>query len=125
MNSLPESICKAWDNRDDAVILATVDENNIPNVIYVTCVALYQNRKIVIADNYFNKTRKNILSQPKGAILFKTKDNKTYQLKGIFQHETSGELFDFMKSWNPVKHPGHAAAVFTAQEIYSGAEKLY
>jgi len=125
MNFLPEEICKAWDNRDGAVILATVDENNVPNAIYATCVSLWKDKKIVVADNYFDKTRKNILAKSKGSVLFITKDKKAYQIKGVFAYVTDGELFDFMKSWNPSKHPGHAAAALNPEEIYSGAKKLY
>jgi len=29
-----------------------------------------------------------------------------------------------MKSWNPEKHPGHAAAVLRVEEAFSGAKKL-
>ncbi|OGV48789.1 MAG: pyridoxamine 5-phosphate oxidase [Lentisphaerae bacterium GWF2_44_16] len=125
MNFLPEEICKAWANRDKVTILATAGESNLPNVIYVTCVELYQSKKIVIADNYFDKTRKNILAGSKGSFLFKTRENKTYQIKGFFEYVTEGEIFDFMKTWNPLKHPGHAAAILNPEEIYSGAEKLY
>lgn len=125
MNFLPEEICKAWANRDKVTVLATAGENNLPNVIYVTCVELYQSKKIVIADNYFDKTRKNILAGSKGSFLFKTRENKTYQIKGFFEYVTEGEIFDFMKTWNPLKHPGHAAAILNPEEIYSGAEKLY
>ena len=121
---LPEEICNAWANRDGAAVLTTVDANGIPNSVYVGAVELYKKSQIVIADNYFKKTKKNILSGSKAAILFITKDRKAYQIKGSLNYETKGDIFEFMKSWNPEKHPGHAAAILKMEEIYSGAEKL-
>jgi hypothetical protein len=80
--------------------------------------------KIVIADNYFDKTRRNIFQGSKGSVLFMTEANKPYQLKGSIEYHTEGEIFNDMKKWNPCKHPGHAAAVLVVEEAYSGAEKL-
>jgi uncharacterized protein len=48
----------------------------------VTCVSKYNESVIVIADNYFNKTRKNILSGSKASILFFTNEGTSFQLKG-------------------------------------------
>jgi predicted pyridoxine 5'-phosphate oxidase superfamily flavin-nucleotide-binding protein len=124
MNSLSEEICKAWENKEDAIILSTVDKDGTPNSIYATCVGLYQNSQIVIADNYFDKTRKNIQAGSKGSALFITKDGKAYQIKGNFEYVTEGPIFDFMKSWNPQKHPGHAAAVLNPVSAYSGAKQV-
>ena len=81
-------------------------------------------RTIVIADNYFGKTRKNILAGSKGSLLYITKDGKAFQIKGDIEYHQEGEIFDDMKKWNPTKHPGHAAAVLKVKEVYSGSEKL-
>jgi len=124
MAKLPEEVSRAWNNRNGPVIFSTVDENSIPNAIYAACVSKWDDGKIVIADNYFDKTRKNIFSGSRGSVLFITQDNKAYQLKGTIEYHTEGDIFDDMKKWNPSKHPGHAAAVLTVEEAYSGAEKL-
>ena len=124
MSELSESIRAAWEDRDGAVVLATVDENGNPNIIYVTCVAAFSNQKLVVADNYFDKTRKNLKSGCKGAMLFMTKSGKAYQVKGSMEYLTEGPVFEHMKTWNPSKHPGHAAAVLNVEEVYSGAEQL-
>jgi predicted pyridoxine 5'-phosphate oxidase superfamily flavin-nucleotide-binding protein len=79
---------------------------------------------IVVADNYFKKTQENILAGSKGSILFITNDGKAYQVKGKIEYHKEGAIFDDMKSWNPKKHPGHAAAVLRVEDAYSGAEKL-
>lgn len=124
MAVLPEAVSKAWDERDGAVIFTTVDPKGNPNSIYVTCVGKFDDGTVVVADNYFSKTKKNILSGSRGALLFMTKEGKAYQLKGAIEYSTKGEMFDFMKCWNPKEHPGNAAAALKVDEVYSGAEKL-
>ena len=124
MNSLPQEVSSAWDNREGAVVLTTTSEKGIANSIYATCVGLYKNKYIVVADNYFDKTRKNILENSNGVVLFITKDKKAYQIKGSLEYHNEGEVFDFMKSWNPEQHPGHAAAVLVPEKVYSGAQEI-
>ena len=124
MPVLPEDVSKAWDSRKGPVIFATVNENGVPNVIYATCVNKFGEDRIVIADNYFDKTKKNILSGSKGSVLFITEEGKAFQIKGSIEYHKEGEIFDDMKKWNPEKHPGHAAAALKIEEVYSGAKKL-
>ena len=115
---------KAWDDRDGPIILTTVNEQGIPNSIYATCVSKFKDIAIVVADNFFDKTRKNILSGCKGAILFITNEDIAYQIKGSIKYYKEGEIFEDMKKWNPVEDQGHAAAVIEVEEVYTGADKL-
>jgi len=124
MANLPTAVREAWDNREGPAILATVDASGVPNIIYVTCVSAYDDSHLMVADNYFDKTRKNLVAGAKGAILFQSKAGEAYQVKGTLDRHTEGELFDNMKTWNPEQHPGHAVAVLTVEEAYSGAKKL-
>ena len=124
MSVLPPSVSSAWDKRKGPVILTTVDDNGVPNAIYATCVSKFSEDSIVVADNYFDKTRKNILTGSKGSILFITKNGKSYQMKGSIEYHKEGEIFEDMKRWNPRHHPGNAAAVLKVDEVYAGAEKL-
>jgi predicted pyridoxine 5'-phosphate oxidase superfamily flavin-nucleotide-binding protein len=124
MPALPSSVSKAWEVRKGPVILTTVDNNGVPNAIYATCVSKFSEDRIVVADNYFDKTRKNIFAGSKGSILFITKDGKAFQMKGSIEYHKEGEIFKDMKRWNPKKHPGNAAAVLKVEEVYAGAEKL-
>lgn len=121
---IPESIINAWNDRQGAVVLATTDHNSVPNIIYASCVSLHKDEFVVIADNYFCKTRENLKRKGKGAVLFITSANKAFQIKGTIEYHTSGEVYDEMKRTLPAKFPGHAAAVILVEEIYSGAEKL-
>jgi len=124
MAKLPGVVSEAWDKRKDAVVLTTVDSDGIANSIYATCVSKYDEETLVVADNYFDKTQKNILSGSKGVLLFITEEDKAYQIKGSIEYHTSGPVFDDMKSWNPEKHPGHAAVAVKVEEVYKGAERL-
>ncbi len=124
MAALPEKVSKAWDNRVGPVILSTVNRDGVPNAIYATCVSKFSEDTIVVANNYFSKTLENILAGSKGSILFITKEEKSYQIKGSIEYHKEGVVFEDMKKWNPTKHPGHGAAALKVEEVYSGAEKL-
>jgi predicted pyridoxine 5'-phosphate oxidase superfamily flavin-nucleotide-binding protein len=122
---IPKNLQNAWDNRDGAIVFSTVSEQGVPNSIYATCVSQYDEDIFVVANNFFNKTLKNILSGRMASILFITKDSKAYQLKGIVNYYTSGEVFDDMKKWNPGNLPGHGVAVLKMEEAYTGADRLF
>ena len=124
MVALPEAVSKAWNGKEGPVIFSTVDEDGMPNAIYVTCVAKYGEEMLLVADNFFDKTRKNIFSGSKGSMLFITSEGKSYQVKGSIEYHQEGSSFEDMKKWNPTKHPGHAAVALKIEEVYSGAEKL-
>lgn len=124
MAALPQSVRQAWEDREGPAILATVSPEGVPNIIYVTCVGAFGDDRLVVADNFFDKTKKNLLVGGKGAILFQSKEGKAYQVKGTLEYHTSGEVFDNMKTWNPSQHPGHGAAALLVEEAYSGAEKI-
>ena len=124
MPQLPVEVSKAWDNRNGPIILVTVDEAGLPNAIFAGAVSKFNEDSLVVADNYFDKTRRNILHGGKGAILFITKDGKSFQAKGRLEYHRSGPVFEDMKKWNPAKHPGHAAVSLKIEEVYQGAKKL-
>ncbi|MBN2166892.1 MAG: pyridoxamine 5'-phosphate oxidase family protein [Marinilabiliaceae bacterium] len=121
--TLPEIIINEWDNKEDAVVLTTVSSVGIPNSIYATQVALFED-KVLIANNKFNKTLDNIKHNNKATVLFITKKSKSYQLKGNIQYKIDGDEFVNMKKWNRADLPGYGVAVLTVDEIYSGADKI-
>jgi hypothetical protein len=124
MAALPEEVAEAWEKREGPVVLATVSEDGTPNAIYASCVAKYDDQTLVVADNYFDKTRRNILNGGTAALLFITPDDGAFQVKGPIEFQEDGPIFEDMKCWNPDQHPGRAAAALTVEEVYSGAEKL-
>jgi len=124
MTALPESVIKAWEDREGPVVLTTIDASGTPNAIYATCVSLYNPETLVVADNYFDKTRRNIKAGSKGSFLFITNERKAYQIKGTIEYFTSGPVFDEMKKWNSPKLPGLAVAALVVKEVYSGSQKV-
>lgn len=124
MPILPENVRRDWEDRQTPAVLATVGADGVPNVIYVTCINRFGEDRIVIADNYFHKTRANILSGSKGALLFRSKSGTCYQIKGHFEYLHEGPVFDDMKLWNLPGKPGKAAAALVIEEIFTGAERL-
>jgi hypothetical protein len=124
MAQLPQRVSEEWETHEGPIVLGTVNEAGIPNVIYATCVRKYSEDTFIIADNYFHKTKANIQAGSPGSLLFLTKDHGSFQIKGALEYHTEGELFEDMKRWNPEKHPGHAAAVLRVEEVFEGAKQL-
>lgn len=124
MATLPEAVKEAWDNREGAIVLTTVDKMGTPNSIYATCVKQIAGDKLVVADNYFCKTRANVIGGSTGSILFITGEGKAYQVKGALEYCTEGPVYDDMKKWLDPKYPGIAATVLTVENVYTGAEQL-
>ena len=124
MTVLSEAVSEAWENREGPIVFTTVDDQGKPNAIYATCVRKFSKDTLIVADNFFHKTRANILSDSKGSLLFITKEGKSYQVKGSIEYHTEGAIFDDMKGWNPTKLPGHAAAALKVEQVFSGGEQL-
>ena len=73
MVALSKKLIKEWEHRDGPAIFTTVNDDGVPNAIYVSCVSLFDDETLVVADNHFYKTRANILSGCKVSLLFRTK----------------------------------------------------
>lgn len=124
MNTIPQEALDALASPASPPIFSTVSPSGSVNSIYATCMWLYGDDSILVADNYFKKTKENIDSGSAGSILVITDAKKTYQFKGRLEYADSGAPFDFMKSRNPAHLPGHGAVVLKVSELYSGSEQL-
>ena len=124
MPKVTEIVEKVWKDRDGPVVLATADQEGVPNAVYSSCVNTYGADKVVIADTDFQKTRSNILAGSKGAILFRLKDGRSFQLKGPIDYCTEGKIYEDMMSWLYPKYSEAAAIVLNIEAIYCGTKKL-
>ncbi len=124
MKKIPENVKAAWEQRRGPIVFATINTEGTPNVIYAAAVKLYDDQTIIIADNYFHKTKQNIQSGSRGTILFITEEGKAYQIKGRVEYHTKGSVYEEIDSFNPPGHPGVGVAAIKTEEFYSGAEKL-
>lgn len=121
-----DRVIQAWEERDGPAVFATVNvAKAMPNAIYVNEIRYLAGEGFIIADNYFSKTRANIKRGCMGAILFLTKERKSFQVKGTLSYHIDGPIFANMQSWHDPKHPGVAAVLLHIEEAYSGAEELF
>ena len=97
MKKLPESVSRAWDEREPICVLTTVAPDGTPNTIYVGVVGLFDDSTFFVTNNYFHKTKENILSGSTASLLFFTKERKSFQIKGPIELQDSGPIFDEMK----------------------------
>jgi len=118
-------ISESWKTREGPAVFATVNKDGTPNIVYVGAIDLLDNESVVIANNYFDKTKANLPETKTAALLFMDGNKKAYQFKGTLSEHTEGPAFDHMKQINPSRHPGHSAVVLHVKEVYSGSEKLY
>ncbi|CDG65248.1 pyridoxamine 5'-phosphate oxidase-related FMN-binding protein [Methanobacterium sp. MB1] len=106
----------------DLVFLATASSEGIPNVVPIGFARPIDNGSILIADNYMNKTRKNIEENPNVAIVTKDAQKNPYQFKGKAEIVESGKIFDEVVEWAQnvmTKLNPKAAIVVKLTEIYS------
>ena len=102
-------------------VLATSSKDGVPNGVPMGAVRV-KDDEIVIADNFMNKTRKNLEENPVAAISYWSgEDHYGYQLKGKARIETSGEDFDVMtkraEERNMPFRP-KAVVILTVEEAY-------
>ncbi len=124
MSKLPDILSKAWEDREGPVVFTTTDSKGKPNSVYVTSVKMSQEGDIMIADNFFQKTRANILSGSRGVVLYISKEGKSFQLKGTIAYFRDGALYEEMLTWADPQYPRVAIAVLKVEEAYSGSEKI-
>lgn len=98
-----------------------------PNVNIVHFFKIIDDDKILLADNYFNKTRKNIEKNPNVAVTVKSPEESiAYELKGFAEICTEGEIFKEMKEWVHSEEeslPAKAAVVVKIEKIYDSTPR--
>lgn len=89
------------------VAFGTCDKHLRPNVIAVTGIIATGPNQVLITDNFFNKTYKNILDNSQVTLAFwDISGDHAYQLKGNAQYMTSG---DWKKRIDKLPNPNHLA----------------
>ena len=123
MAQLPEAVKKAISTQN-VFPVATCNQNQIPNVAYIKHLKVIDDQTVLIADNFLNKTRDNILSNGKIAFAVRDEEKGSFQIKGTAERLTEGAMFDEVQKWVPDKLPRVAAIVMNIEEIYNGAERI-
>jgi len=124
MAKLNQRVRHAWDRKDEKLVFATVDRRGTPNIVWVSCVKIIDDERVLIVNNYFQKTLDNALSGSAGALLFIAPEREAYQIKGTLSYHADDAVYRDMKAWLDPKFPGVGAIVLAVTEIYSGAERI-
>ncbi len=106
----------------DLVFLATSSKEGIPNVVPIGFARPIDDETILIADNYMNKTRKNLEENPNISLVTKDATKCPFQFKGRIEIFESGKYFDIVTEWGQnamTKLTPKAAILMNVEEIYS------
>ena len=104
------------------VFLATVSKEGVPNVVPIGFARPLNENTILIADNYMNKTIKNLEDNHKLSLIVQDAKSLPYQFKGTVEIFKSGEYFDEVVDWaqNVMSElEPKSAILFTVEDIYS------
>ncbi|CAA7601452.1 pyridoxal 5'-phosphate synthase [Acididesulfobacillus acetoxydans] len=102
--------------------IATANPDGTPNVVPMTFVKVYDENNLLIVDNFMNKTRGNLTSNPQMAVcVWDLKAGQAYQIKGKTTRSTSGKVFDEAETWVKEKMPGlqaQAAVLLHVEKVF-------
>ena len=110
-------------------ILSTSSGKGVPNIIYLKFLKVYNDEQILIANNKFFKTEKNLIENPRIAFVVRDKETgKSYQIKGTVEMHKDDKIYDDVVKWveeirtKPLTPK--SAVILNVEEIYCGAEKI-
>jgi predicted pyridoxine 5'-phosphate oxidase superfamily flavin-nucleotide-binding protein len=108
-------------------VLGTADLKGVANVVPVGAVRILDDETILVSDQHFLKTLRNLKENPKVAMSFWEMDKgEGYQIKGDATIHTEGKIYEETLEWirdfgekigHPLKSKG--AIVIKITEIYS------
>jgi len=102
---------------ENPMALATIDNEGNPYCIVIACVKIKDN-KIVITNNYMNKTLKNIQDNNKVCLVVWDNNMNGYQFVGEAEYFEEGKWLDFVKAIEENKdEPCKGAIVIEINEI--------
>ncbi len=127
MNALPGEFLTGWGEQEIPAALSTVAADGTPNVIWVACLHLVEEDAcVLIADNWLDKTRRNIDATGSGSLVMLAPPRRAWQLKGALSYHAEGALFDDMKNgWLDSSFPGHGVVRLECHELWQGAERIW
>jgi len=82
---------------ENPIALATKDKEGKPYVIVVAFVKI-KDEKIIITDNYMNKTIENLENFPNVSLVVWNKNWEGYKIQGTAKYFSEGEFLDFVRS---------------------------
>jgi predicted pyridoxine 5'-phosphate oxidase superfamily flavin-nucleotide-binding protein len=103
-------------------IFTTASKDGKPNGVPIGMARIISDDEVLLADNFMNKTRKNLAENPWTAITFWSQESRLgYQFKGRARVEESGKhLEDLKRGMRERKAPfsPKAVVIVKVEEIY-------
>jgi predicted pyridoxine 5'-phosphate oxidase superfamily flavin-nucleotide-binding protein len=130
MAKMPKQVMEKFNASEAIKLLATIDENGIPNVAYITSLMAADEETLIYADSAGVKTKRNLLHNPQVAAIVVLKEKIiAYQVKGTFQgFETSGKYYEMLSALPAYRYNAYfgvrAAGVIKVEEVYSSSPPL-
>ncbi len=128
---IPENVKSAFHSalKSRRVALGTASKAGIPNTVPIGLGKFLDDETMVLVDNYFLKTRRNLEENPVLALSFwvteerdgKAITNEGYQLKGTAHFEDSGPIYERMRADTKAikaEFPVKAVLVFKVTDIF-------
>jgi uncharacterized protein len=103
------------------VFLATATNAGTPNVVPIAAFKLLDDERLLISDQFFNKTLKNMKENPKIAISY-WGEKGGFQIKGTVTLHTNDEVFKQDVAWMKEAWPKFvpkSAVIMKITEVYS------
>lgn len=109
--------------KDSVKVIATVDENGVPNIAHVWSTMPVGQDKVAFAEMFIKRTKQNLEKTKKVAISVFKAPMTSYQLKGTFVgFQTSGQLFDNMsKALSAVNMKVNSVGIISLDEVFAGS----
>ncbi len=85
--------------KGNGIFFATTTADGIPNVVPIGFARLINKKTIMIADNYMDKTHKDLENNPKASLVLRDASKCPYQFKGIVEIIGSDKYFDDAVGW--------------------------
>ncbi|RLF21550.1 MAG: pyridoxamine 5'-phosphate oxidase [Thermoprotei archaeon] len=104
-------------------VFSTASKDGKPNAVPIIFVKVLSDEEILIADNFFNKTRRNLEVNPQASLTFWNPETREgYQVKGKVEIYTSGPIFEkaieVVKAVKPNLQT-KAGVLLRVEEVYS------
>lgn len=103
---------------NNPVALATITNDNKPNVIGVAFVKVISDSEILITDNYMNQTKKDIIGNNSVCLIVWDSDLKGYKIIGKAEYFTEGKWKESVEKMKENKGlPAKGALLITVEKI--------
>ena len=106
--------------KQETIVLATATKDGLPNVVPVNAKKIIDDETILISDQFFNKTLKNLQANPQVAITVWDK-LEGYQIKGTVTVKTSGPEYEKIKAQIKEKgahYPAKGLLILSIREVF-------